>query len=271
MQCLRFWGENQSPVQESTGLAARFLRCLMAIAVVALFMVPRSAHAQFSSSLETLRDALGGNAAAISLLQTELGGSMTASEFLNIVSTNLGGGATAVNTINQALAGNSASLSSLLGALGGESMTYDDGWGWFIPIPQANDLINSIIAGQGAVGLQTMQLLLQGNAGATAVFNILLDGNANILRDTLVSVMGNGNLADAITQMGGAILGDPEALDILNLMVASANDIWPSLGIDNLGLDFLNLSSPSVTPVPLPTPPAPPPAPSRKQIGRAHV
>lgn len=264
MQCLRFWRENQSPVQESTGLAARFLRCLMAIAVVALFMAPRSAHAQFSSGLETLRDALGGNAAAISLIQSELGGSMDVYSFLNVVSTNLGGSGAAVTTINQALGGNAGSLSTPLGALGGESMTYDDGWGWFIPIPQANDLINSIIAGQGEVGLQTMQLLLQGNAGATAVFNILLDGNANILRDTLVSVMGNGNLADAITQMGNAILGNPEALDILNLMVSSANDIWPSLGIDNLGLDFLNLSSPTVTavpPTPPPAPPAPPPAP----------
>ena len=209
MQCLRFWRGNQSPVQESTGLAARFLRCLMAIAVVALFMAPRSAHAQFSSGLETLRDALGGNAAAISLIQSELGGSMDVYSFLNVVSTNLGGSGAAVTTINQALGGNAGSLSTLLGALGGESMTYDDGWGWFIPIPQANDLINSIIAGQGEVGLQTMQLLLQGNAGATAVFNILLDGNANILRDTLVSVMGNGNLADAITQMGNAILGNP--------------------------------------------------------------
>ena len=144
MQCMRFWRENQSPVQESTGLATRFLKCLMAIAVMGFLLVPRDAHAQFSSGLETLRDALAGNNAARTLLQSELGGSLDVDTFLYTVSSSMGGTAAASNAINQALGGNALALSSLQNALGGNSMQYDDGWGWWVPIPQANDLINSI-------------------------------------------------------------------------------------------------------------------------------
>src|SRR5690606_15742819 len=146
----------------------RLVKSLVVMAVFAFMVLPKDAFAQtFGSSLETLRDALSGNSAAIAQLNSDLAGTMppvTATQFLDIVRITAGGGSTpaAINLINQALAGNVAALNNLQSALGGNSYYYDDddggyptpgpgygvtncfdgtyGYSYNFPICQANDL-----------------------------------------------------------------------------------------------------------------------------------
>lgn len=287
MQHLSFSGENRTPVHETASFAKKLVKFFMVMMVLGLFAVPKQALAQpFLSNLDTLRDAINGNAAAITQITNDLTGVMppiTTAVFLQQVRDAVGGGSTitTVNLLNQVIAGNETALATLQAGLGGNSYFYyeDDGFGGFgfnllncftgapgfsynFPICQANDLINWIIAGEAENGIQTMIDFLEGEAGATSVVNWIMNGpgGAAYLRDTLVAAMGAGNLATAIANLQAVKAGDPFYHDIfMQDVIDPFNMVGVINPIDQMSLDWVNLTGPNI--IPGPVPPGPPPGP----------
>jgi|GEM_PF-1371898 len=290
MQHLWFSGENQAPVHETTGFAKKLVKFFMVMMVLGLFAMPKQASAQpFLSNLETLRDAINGNSAAITQITNDLTGVMppiATATFLQQVRDAVGGGSTVttVNLLNQVIAGNPSALASLQAAMGGNSYYYyeDDGGfgpgynllncfdgtygsGYYFPICQANDLINWIIVGEAENGIQTMIDFLEGEAGATSVINWIMNGAAGAayLRQTLVQQMGGCPtcVAQAITNLEAVRDGNPYYLDIfiLNIIDEGFNMVGPVYPIDQMSIDWINLTAPNIVPGPMP--PGPPPGP----------
>jgi len=287
MQHLWFSGENQTPAHETTSFAKKLVKFFMVMMVLGLFALPKEASAQpFLSNLETLRDAINGNAAAITQITNDLTGvtpPISTAEFLQHVRDSVGGGSTitTVNLLNQVIGGNTAALASLQAALGGNAYFFyedDGGFGpgynllncfdgtfapsFYFPICQANDLINWIIAGEAEIGIQTMIDFLEGEAGATSVVNWVMNGpaGATYLRDTLVAAMGAGNLATAIANLQAVKAGDPYYHDIfMQDVIDPFNMVGAVYPIDQMSLDWVNSTGPNITPGP--APPGPPPGP----------
>lgn len=287
MQHLWFFGGQQTPIHESSSFAKKLVKFFMVIMVLGVFITPKDAIAQpFGSNLETLRDAINGNAAAITQITNDLLGTtppITTAVFLQTVRDAVGGGSTAttVAVINNALAGNATALATLQSAMGGNSyrfyeddggfgpgynllncFTGDPGFSFEFPICQANDLINWMLAGEAELGIQTMIAMLQGQAGATSVVNWVMNGPGGLayLRDTLIAAMGAGNVATAITNLQAVQAGDPFYLDIfMSDVIDPFNMVGVVNPIDQMSLDWVNLTGPLI--VPGPTPPGPPPGP----------
>ena len=287
MQHLSFSGENRTPVHETASFAKKLVKFFMVIMVLGLFVVPKQALAQpFLSNLDTLRDAINGNGAAITQITNDLTGvtpPISTTAFLQQVRDAVGGGSTAttVNLLNQVIAGNDAALASLQAALGGNSYYYydDDGFGfpaygltncfdgtfgnaYNFPICQANDLINWIIVGEAEIGIQTMIDFLQGDAGAVAAVTWVMNGAAGAayLRDTLVAAMGAGSTATAITNLQAVKAGDPFYHDIfMQDVIDPFNMVGVVNPIDQMSLDWVNSTGPNIIPGPAPPGPAPGP------------
>lgn len=287
MQHLWFFGGQQTPIHESSSFAKKLVKFFMVIMVLGVFITPKDAIAQpFGSNLETLRDAINGNAAAITQITNDLLGTtppITTAVFLQTVRDAVGGGSTAttVAVINNALAGNATALATLQSAMGGNSyrfyeddgafgpgynlldcFTGADGFSFEFPICQANDLINWMLAGEAEIGMQTMIAMLQGQAGATSVVNWVMNGPGGLayLRDTLIAAMGAGNTATAIANLQAAQAGDPFYLGIfMSDVIDPFNMVGVVNPIDQMSLDWVNLTGPLI--VPGPTPPGPPPGP----------
>ena len=285
MQHLWFLGEKQTPIHESAGFAKKLAKMFMVLIALGFLLTPTEAMAQpFGSGMQTLRDALAGNIAAQTQLASDLIGTTPAvsvAQFLTNVRNAVAGGSLpgTLSVLDQAIAGNTASLATLQNALGGNSFFYyvDDGFGgpgfgitncfdgttgftYYIPNCQANDLVNFIIAGTGSVGVQTMIAFLQGQAGAVSTINWLFNNFNVYLRDTLVNAMGGGSVPTAIANLQQVVLGDPFYLDIFMINVIDAfNQVGVIAPIDQLTLDWVNLTGPLIVAGP-PTP-GPPPGP----------
>lgn len=287
MQHFSFSGENQTPVHETAGFAKKLVKFFMVVMVLGLFAMPKQALAQpFLSNLDTLRDAINGNGAAITQITNDLAGVtpyISTTAFLQQVRDAVGGGSTTttVNLLNQVIAGNETALATLQAGLGGMSYYYymDDGMGgpvpgltncfdgsssfaYNFPICKANDLINWIIVGEAENGIQTMIDFLQGEGGATDAVTWVMNGasGAAYLRDTLVAAMGAGNVATAIANLEAVKAGDPFYHDIfMQDVIDPFNMVGVVDPIDQMSLDWVNSTGPNIIPGPAPPGPAPGP------------
>lgn len=225
-----------TPCQKSSVLRAGFYKVLMAFFVIGFLLAPRAAQAQYNSSLDlnVLRDAINGNATAISTLNSALGNPSypTVSDFIASASGALGGAANATTLINAAIGGDAASLSSIQNALGGsyyyQNYYYYDGDGYsyyYLSYPnQFDDVINFIIAGQNKNAINTLIAALSGDSGAVATLSTVLYNPPNmswsIFSNLIINSLG-GSASAAITTLQAARDGDATATQQLNTLISS--------------------------------------------------
>ncbi len=228
--------------------AARFLRGLFGLFAVILLLasfVKPAAAQPYSSDLVTLRDALNGNAAAIALFDSEAGtylavagyccdiwGAWVPDQYDSVgpvlraaISAALGGPAAATTTINNALALNNAALDTLQSQLGGNFAA-----AWNDPINanplNATDLVNTIVAGTGTVGLLTFKRALNGDADALMVMNSLFAsafGDETDQLNLLLAGLGVATNAEAVTIIDAALGGNAAALYNLRIALTGYN------------------------------------------------
>lgn len=154
-----------------------------------LLATPDKAEAQpFASGMITLRDAINGNGAALSLIAADLatGGAFTdPAAYVAVIEAALGGNASANALINNALALDNAANSAIHGAFPGLYMynyfpNLDPYFGTPLPATENvhDDLLNTIIAGTSNHGLHVLRMAYQGYGNTQNLLNELLDGRA---------------------------------------------------------------------------------------------
>ncbi|MDE1151160.1 MAG: thrombospondin type 3 repeat-containing protein [Micavibrio sp.] len=208
------------------------IKILMAIFVVGFLFVPKTAHAQYGGgvTLQTLSDAINGNATAISTLNSALGNPSYPSvyDFLATATANLGGAASATSIISGAIAMNPTYLNTLQSALGGSvyyTTYYDAYYGYYLSYPNAyDDLINWTIAGTGNLAITTLVQALSGNSAAQATLGTVLYAPPNmswsIFSNLLINSLG-GSAGAAVTILNNAKAGDATATNQLNQFIST--------------------------------------------------
>lgn len=244
---------------------ARFYRGLFSLfAIILLFSAfAKPATAQpYSSDLVTLRDAINGNAAAIALFDSEAGTYLAVPGYWDMwgmwipdqydpvgpmlraaATAALGGAAAATATINSALALNNAALDTLQSTLGNN---FGIGWNDTINANDTNatDLMNTIVAGTGNVGLLTFKRALNGDADALAVMHKLFEtipsfGNETDQLNLLMSGLNAMTAAAAVAVIDASLGGDAVATYDLRVAITGYNLAQTYL-LDATGAGWLN-------------------------------
>jgi hypothetical protein len=188
-----------APNLESLGLGAKLVKTLSVVLLACCLLAPRPAAAAYASTLQTLYDAISGNAAAKSQLAADLGSPVWTNPgycgtpaptpidwFLTNITSALGGTSSALATVQGAINLNVANTKTLQNALGGSffyNLSYYncyDGFDYYTGYYLAqytngyDQLVNTIIAGQAANSYITIIDALQGDAGAIKTLDTVL-------------------------------------------------------------------------------------------------
>lgn len=187
-----------APNLKSLGLTTRLAKALSVILIVCCMLAPKQASAAYASNLQTLYDAINGNAAAINSLTTDLGSPTWTigycggaaptpiNWFLTNIESALGGVANAKTIIQNAIALDPTATETLQNAVGGSFFYNLSFWscsdfsgsysGYFLTRFTNNydQLVNTIIAGQAANSYVTIINALQGKPGAIKTLDTVL-------------------------------------------------------------------------------------------------